>query len=173
MLNYIAPHEVIAFAHDKNLNEIYGDDRKKILDLVSEISTIYKNAMNRKWDGRCDICCKGDKDEYHRVSNVVRGYEHRINLSPILCHGHAKGWNKGIERKQFQSILDNCLESDEWKIGKIAHKEELLDKYRLSDEDIDLHFAEYLTKQLIKVAQTQKSLTTDDDKKVVIALDEY
>jgi len=173
MLNYIEPHEVTSFAHDKRLNEIYGDERKKILDLFSEISTIYKNAMNRKWDGRCDICCKGDKDEYRRVSNVVRGYEHRINLSPILCHGHAKGWNKGIERKQFQSILDNCLESDEWKIGKIAHKEELLDKYRLSDDDIDLHFAEYLTKQLIKVAQTQKSLTTDDDKKVVIALDEY
>jgi hypothetical protein len=156
MINHVSPSEVVSFAHDKRLDEIYGDERKQILALFDEISTIYKNAMNRKWDGRCDICGKGDKNEIFRISNVVKGYEHRINSSPILCWGHARGWNKGIDSKQFDSILARCLESDEWKIVKYAYRQEMLDKYGLSDEEIDLHFAEYLTKQLFRVARNQK-----------------
>jgi hypothetical protein len=156
MINYVNPNDAINFAHDKRLNEIYGDEREEILALFNEISNIYKNAMNRKWDGRCDICGKGDKNEIYRVSNVVKGYEHRINSSPILCHGHSNGWNKSIDNKQFDSILNKCLESDRHKIAHYVHKQELLDKYGLSDEEIDLHFAEYLTKQLFKVAQTQR-----------------
>jgi len=155
MINHVVPNDVIKFAHDKRLDDIYGDERKEILALFNEISNIYKNAMNRKWDGRCDICGKGDKNEIYRVSNVVRGYEHRINLSPILCWSHATGWKTSIEHKQFDSILDKCLESDRHKIANFTHKQELLDKYGLSDDEIDLNFAEYLTKQLIKVAQTQ------------------
>jgi len=156
MINYVHPSDVINFAHDKRLNEIYGDEREQILALFDEISTIYKNAMNRKWDGRCDICGKGDKNEIYRISNVISGYEHRINSSPILCWGHANGWNRSIEKKQLDSIIDNCLESDRHKIAHYAHKQEMLDKYGLSDEEIELHFAEYLTKQLFKVAQDQK-----------------
>jgi len=156
MINHVSPNDAINFAHDKRLDEIYGDERKEILALFNEISNIYKNAMNRKWDGRCDICGKGDKNEIYRISNVVKGYEHRINSSPILCWGHTTGWNKSIDSKQFDSILDKCLESDRHKIAHYAHKQELLDKYGLFDEEIDLHFAEYLTKQLFKVAQTQR-----------------
>jgi len=156
MINHVSPNDAINFAHDKRLDEIYGYERKEILALFNEISNIYKNAMNRKWDGRCDICGKGDKNEVYRVSNIVKGYEHRINSSPILCWNHMTGWNMSIGNKEFNSILDKCLESDRWKIARYAHKQELLDKYGLSDEEIDLHFAEYLTKQLFKVAQTQR-----------------
>jgi len=155
MINYVCPNDVTNFAHDNKLDEIYGDERREILSLFNEISNIYKNTMNRKWDGRCDICGNGNKNEIFRISNVVSGYEHRINSSPILCHGHAKGWNKSIGDKQLYSIFDKCVESDEWKIAKFVYKQELLDKYGLSDEEIDLYFAEYLTKQLIKVARTQ------------------
>jgi len=146
---------VVSFAHDKRLDEIYGDERKQILALFDEISTIYKNAMNRKWDGRCDICGKGDRNEIFRISNVVKGYENRINSSPILCWSHARGWNQGLESKQIDSMLAKCPESDRWKIARYAHAQKMFDKYSLSNEEVDLYFAEYLTKQLFKVAQNQ------------------
>lgn len=158
MINHVVFDEVIDFVKDKRLHEIYSDEKKQILNLFEEISTVYKNSMNRRWDGRCDICGNGDTNEIHRISNLVGGYEHRIKVSPILCWGHSCGWNRVFNDRQFESIFEKCSQEDRWKIARIAHKDYLLETYGLPDEEIDLLFATYLTKQLVVMSRKLKKL---------------
>jgi hypothetical protein len=100
----------------------------KILSLAKEIDGIYKNDKLRPSGVVCDICGSGDtiaKTGFiYRARACVNGYELRKKDSPRLCHRHASGW----------ALSHNAYNWD----GKRSWQE------------IDLHFAQYLAKQLIR-----------------------
>jgi len=103
-------------------------DKDNIESLLSQISAIHKEAKQRASGGVCDICNAGDYQAKHavlKVKDVVHGYEHRPSESPSLCFRHGGGW-----AHSFNAF--NCVAS-----GR-------------SDEEIDLHFALYIAKQLTK-----------------------
>lgn len=100
-------------------------DRERIAFFLSQIHAIYQEAKQRPSGRACDICGQGDYQAKHavlKVKGVVHGYEHRPSDSPSLCFRHGGGW---------------------------AHSFTFLPSGR-SDEEIDLHFALYLAKQLTK-----------------------
>ena len=100
-------------------------DRDGINSLLSQIHAIYREAKQRPSGRVCDICGQEDYQAKHavlKVKDVVHGYEHRPSDSPSLCFRHGGGWAHSF----------NCLEAAR------------------SDEEIDLHFALYLAKQLKK-----------------------
>lgn len=102
--------------------------QEKILSLAKEIDRIYKEENRRPSGLVCDICGSGDtiaKTGFaYKVRPCVHGYERRETQSPHLCHKHASGWA-------------HSHNSYNWN-GK-----------RTPDE-IDLHFAQYLAKQLMR-----------------------
>jgi hypothetical protein len=101
-------------------------DKDGIRSLFSQIHTIYKEAKQRPSGRVCDICGQGDHQAKHavlKVKDVVPGYEHRPSKSPSLCFRHGGGW--AISFYAFYAPTR-------------------------SDEEIDLHFALYLAKQLQK-----------------------
>lgn len=104
--------------------------RCKILALAREIHTLYEEARKRRSSEVCDICNAGDtigkNGVRYRVRHAVHGYTHRPSLSPYLCHRHASGWAH-------------------------SHNAYNLDGKR-SNEEIDLHFAAYVAKQLAKAS---------------------
>ena len=100
-------------------------DKARISSLLSQIDAVYKEAKHRPSGNVCAICGQGDYRAKHailKVKGVVHGYEHRPSESPRLCFRHGGGW---------------------------AHSFTSLGSGR-SDEEIDLHFALYLAKQLTK-----------------------
>lgn len=101
-------------------------DRASIRALLSQIDAIYKEAKQRPSRMVCHICGQGDYQAKHavlKVKGVVHGYEHRPSVSPRLCFRHGGGW---------------------------AHSFNAFYVAGRSDEEIDLHFALYLAKQLQK-----------------------
>jgi hypothetical protein len=101
-------------------------DKDGIKSLLSQIHAIYKEAKLRPSGNVCVICRQGDYQAKHavlKVKNVVHGYEHRLSESPSLCFRHGGGW---------------------------AHSFNAFYVTARSDEEIDLHFALYLAKQLQK-----------------------
>jgi hypothetical protein len=105
--------------------------RDKILSLMKEIDRVYKEAKRRPSGAVCDICGAGDTIAKTGIAYKVRlhvhGYARREDHSPRLCHRHASGWAH-------------------------SHNAYNWDGKRTSEE-VDLHFAQYLAKQLIKEAQ--------------------
>jgi len=100
----------------------------KILSLKRQIDALYKEAKARPSGLCCDICGGGDfkakTGTVFKVKHAVHGYVHRSSQSPRLCYRHAGGW----------------AQSHGW-----------YDPFNTkSDQEIDLHFAEYLAKQLMK-----------------------
>jgi hypothetical protein len=102
--------------------------RTKILSLVNEIESLYKQHLRKSTGKTCDICGAGDDNEIYRVKDVVMGYEHRENLSPCLCHKHVCGWNASYVR---------CG----------------LCRTGTSDQEIDLHFTTYLAGHLVRASK--------------------
>ena len=101
-------------------------DKERIRALLAQIDAVYKEAKQRPSGMVCDICGQGDyqtKQALLKVKGVVHGYEHRPSVSPRLCFRHGGGW--------AQSFFPFTV-------------------FRRSDEEIDLHFALYLAKQLKK-----------------------
>lgn len=100
----------------------------KILSLAKEIDRIYKEDKRRPSGAVCDICGSGDtiaKTGFvYKVRSCVHGYELRKEDSPHLCHRHASGW----------AHSHNAYNWD----GKRSRQE------------VDLHFAQYLAKQLMR-----------------------
>lgn len=99
-----------------------------ILSLKRQIDMLYKQAKGRPSYMQCHICGAGDFTTKNsvvlKVKDAVHGYEHRPNQSPRLCHRHANGW---------------------------AHTHSWYNPInKRSNDEIDLHFAEYLAKQLMK-----------------------
>ena len=102
-------------------------DRSKVTALLSQIDAVYREAKQRPSDMVCDICGAGDHHTSHavfKVKDTAHGYEHRQVDSPRLCHRHFGGW---------------ALSLDAFNPMK-----------KRTDEEIDLHFALYLAKQLTK-----------------------
>lgn len=100
-------------------------DKERITFFLSQIHAIYQEGKQRPSGRVCAICGQGDFQAKHavlKVKGVVHGYEHRPSESPRLCFRHGGGW-----AHSFTSLGS-------------GH----------SDEEIDLHFALYLAKQLQK-----------------------
>ena len=103
------------------------DDRSKIVALLSQIDTIYEQAKQRPSHMVCDICGAGDHHTrlaVFKVKDTAHGYEYRQADSPRLCHRHFGGWAHSFNA--FNPVK------------------------KRTDEEIDLHFALYLAKQLTK-----------------------
>lgn len=101
-------------------------DKERIRALLAQIDAVYKQAKQRPSGNVCVICGQGDYQAKHavlKVKGVVHGYEHRPSASPRLCFRHAGGW---------------------------AHSFNAFSVFERTDEEIDLHFALYLAKQLQK-----------------------
>lgn len=103
------------------------DDKERIRTLLAQIAAIYKEAKQRPSGMVCCICGTGDYQAKHavlKIRSVVHGYEHRPQVSPRLCFRHGGGWAHSFNAFSPMNIR--------------------------TDEEIDLHFALYLAKQLQK-----------------------
>ncbi len=116
------------------------ETKAKIKSLQQQIDELYKEARSRPSNMNCDICGKGDMTTKHgkifKVKSPVHGYERRPSESPKLCHNHAVGWS--LSQDSYDPF------------GK------------RSSEEIDLHFTQFIAKQIIKESnevnkQTQPS----------------
>ena len=149
-----------SFAKETDRPHVHGEARNKILSLLNEIDAVYKTHMRKSTGKTCDICGKGDTDEIHKVKDVASGYSHRENLSPCLCYNHWHGWTISyikLERDRKSQLLGLNRRSG----GSSDRLHSFLEIERtvfeepvLSDEEIDLHFAHYLAKQLRKGAKS-------------------
>ena len=110
--------------------------KEKIVELQRQIAEIYREEVQRPSGAICDICGDGDlKDRMGRplkVKTLAQGYEMRQRLSPRLCFRHTSGWS--LSFLALRSIKGDYPTNDE----------------------IDLHFAKYLAKCLMKTAAVMK-----------------
>lgn len=142
--------QALDFMQQTERPHVHGEVRLKILSLVKEIEAVYKQHARKPTGKFCDICGKGDTNDIHKVKEVVKGYEHREHASPLLCHGHASGWSLSYMRfedvKKMRLLgLNKTTLKDKWE-----SKRTVFDEPVLLDEEVDLHFAQYLAKQLHK-----------------------
>ena len=102
------------------------ETQAKIRALYAEVHALYRQAVKRPSGANCDVCGASDtigkNGVAYKVRHPVHGYEQRPDQSPKLCHRHASGW----------ALSHNAFNWDR----------------RRSAEEIDLHFAAYLAKQL-------------------------
>jgi len=143
------------FMQQTDRPHVHGETREKILALVKEIDAVYKQHVRKPTGIVCDICGRGDTDTLRKVKDVVSGFAHREHTSPRLCYRHACGWNKVYMRretdKKFQLLgLKRMVFEDVCEMARTVFDEPVM-----PDEEIDLHFAQYLANQLMK------SLTTN------------
>jgi hypothetical protein len=137
---------------------IHGKVRQKLLSLVKEIDAVYKQHMHTPTNVVCDICGKGDTSPSHKVKDVVYGYEHREHMSPHLCYGHSCGWRTSYSnfennRKAHLLGLRRRHSSPDARLQTvITIHNTVFEEPVLSDEEIDLHFAQYLANQLMKLS---------------------
>ena len=148
-----------SFVKETDRPHVHNEARNKILSLLNEIDAVYKNHMRKSTGKTCDICGKGDTDEIHKVKDVASGYEHREHLSPCLCYNHWHGWNISyikLERDRKAQLIgiNRRTGGATGKIRSIIEiQNTIFEEPVLSDEEIDLHFAQYLAKQLRKGAK--------------------
>jgi hypothetical protein len=148
-------YTVEQFMRNDSMNEV---PRAKIKSLFEDIFNIYKGDMRQNAEGKCDICGKQNTDERYRVKDIITGYENRPDQSPRLCYNHFCGWNISFTQIERDTRIKRCLEAgvDSDKIAKFKYEAELKAKYGMTNEEVDLHFAMYLTKQLMKEVSKQK-----------------
>lgn len=139
-----------------NHKYIPEEPKARIRELLGEIVGVYNSQMRRKVEGGCDICGKGDSNERFRLKGVVTGFEKRPKQSPKLCYNHFCGWNLSYLSRNRDVVWEKCPEEEQWKIPRVGYQEEIDTKYGMSDEEVDLHFAFYLAKQLAKEARKEK-----------------
>jgi hypothetical protein len=138
------------FMHGTDRPHVHGEARAKIISLIDEIQTIYKQHICKSTGRTCDICGAGDKSEIHKVSDVVPGYEHREHESPCLCYNHTCGWRQSyfrLENKRKSMALGHFSNTVEARLDVIRT---VFPERVLSDEETDLQFAKYLANQLMK-----------------------
>ena len=114
-----------------------NEAREKIMFLVKEINMVYRAHQLKDSTITCDICGKGDNDWKFKAKDVIKGYENRKEESPRLCYNHSAGWSIS-----FNSLLDKKITDDK----------------EITFEEIDLHFAVFLAKQLSKEAKLIKQM---------------
>ena len=142
--------QVFNFMQQTDRPDVHGETRAKILSLLKGIDAVYKQHVRKPTGMVCDICGKGDTDDIHKVKDLVNGYEHREHMSPRLCYGHSYGWNSSYTkfeyRRKYQLLgLNKNVFTEMLEMARTVFDEPVL-----SDEEIDLHFAQYLAKQLQK-----------------------
>jgi len=148
-------YTVEQFMRNDSVNE---EPRAKIKSLFEDIFNVYKGNMRQIAEGKCDICGKQDTNEHYRVKDTITGYENRPDQSPRLCYNHFCGWNLSFTHIERDTRIRRCLKAgvDSDKIAKFKYEAELKAKYGMTNEEVDLHFATYLTKQLMKEVSKQK-----------------
>ena len=149
-------NSAINFVLETDRPHVHNEARAKILSLWHEIDTVYKTHMRKSTGKTCDICGKGDNNATFRVKDVASGYAHRENDSPILCYNHWHGWTISyikLERDRKAQLIGLNRRTG-GAIGKLQSiieiQNTIFEEPVLSDEEIDLHFAQYLAKQLKK-----------------------
>jgi hypothetical protein len=113
--------------------------RAEIVSLAMQAYKIYEDARRRPSGKVCDICGAGDRNKWYKVKAVVHGYTHRPDESPCLCPNHATGW----------ALSFNSFE---------GYRRAVPDAPALTDEEINLHFARFLTRHLLKAANDNLQL---------------
>ena len=151
----------IAFMHGTSRPRVHDEVRVKIMSLYKEIETLYKQHLRQSTNRKCDICGKGDNSEIFRVKDLVKGYEHRESESPCLCYNHACGWNNSYGKLENHRKYNLLNLNKKVFADKLEMYRTTFDKPVLSDEEIDLHFAQYLAKQLTKAAAKEKMMDED------------
>ena len=151
-------NDALTFMRETSRPSVHHEARLKIALLAKEIQDTYKEHIQRSTGKTCDICGAGDTDERRRVHDLVHGYDHREHLSPVLCFNHYCGWRLSYSRlvdKRKAELLR--LESPEGHFDKLRNRMKVIttvfDEPVLSDEEIDLHFTQYLANQLLKAAR--------------------
>ena len=133
-------NDALAFMLETSRPSTHHEARVKIAMLAKEIQDTYKAHIRRSTGKTCDICGAGDTDERCRVHDLIHGYEHREYLSPVLCFNHYCGW-----RLSYSSLV------------RLRNRMKVIttvfDEPVLSDEEIDLHFTQFLANQLLKAAR--------------------
>jgi len=126
--------------------------RDKIVSLAMEAYRIYEEARRRPSGMVCDICGAGDKNEWFKVKGVVRGYQHRPDKSPCLCPSHALGWSMSF------AAFEDRRKGEVFGFPFYGPRavDPALDEPLISDEEVNLHFARFLAKQLLKAAGNDK-----------------
>ena len=145
--------EIQNFLGSNKRPEKFNEGRKRILGLLEEISQVYKETMNQTTEGLCDICGKGNTSDIFKLKDLIPGYKRRPSKSPRLCYNHFCGWNLSLISHQGNTVFKRCIEAGDIYSTQI----EMEKKYGLTDEEVDLHFATYLSKQLLKEAKLHKS----------------
>jgi len=151
-------NDAFDFVKQTNRPHVHNEARRKIALLAKEIEDTYKEHIRQSTGKMCVICGSGDLDEKRRVHDCVNGYEHREYASPVLCFHHNCGWRLSfshLERNRKMQLLGMTK--------PIGHMEKLsnfmqlnrtvFDEPVLSDEEIDLHFTQFLANQLLKAAR--------------------
>ena len=144
------PKQAFEFMQQTNRPHVHGETRAKILSLLKEIDAVYKQHVRKPTGMVCDICGKGDSSDIHKVKDVVVGYEHREHESPRLCYNHFCGWNISYTSLEYNRRGKLLGLNRKFLTDRIKVVTTLFDEPILSDEEIDLHFAQYLAKQLQK-----------------------
>jgi len=142
--------EALKFSRKIDNDHVHGEAREKILTLVKEIDRVYKDHIKQPSGKLCHICGRGDTNEKYKAGTVLPGYQHRPEMSPILCYAHSCGWRLSFSRlegKRKAEILSMPHRAAETKIAIIRT---FFEDPVLTDEETDLHFAYYLANQLSK-----------------------
>ena len=142
--------EAIDFSRRTDNTHVYGPAREKIFYLIQEIDRVYKEHVKQPSGKLCHICGKGDSDEKHKAGCILPGYEHRPDISPILCYNHSCGWRLSfyrLEGRRKAELLNMHHTAAETRIAIIRT---FFEDPVLTDEETDIHFAYYLAKQLLK-----------------------
>ena len=110
---------------------IDAEAKQKIINLQKQIDVIYQEVKRRPSNMTCDICGSGDLTAKNgivfKVKHQVHGYVNRPEHSPKLCHKHASGW--ALSHDAYNPLGTR------------------------GDEEVDLHFTQYLAKQLMKASK--------------------
>ena len=141
------------FMQEVDRPHVNQEVRDKILSLFQEIDTLYKTHMRRSVNKKCDICGKGDNNETFRLKDLVPGYEHREKKSPRLCYNHFCGWNLSFMDFDLTQRVKIYHQTKHQYANDIEAQKHIFNRQKqvFSDEEIDLHFALYVAKQLKKV----------------------
>jgi len=156
-------NSALNFVRETDRPHVHDETRAKILSLWHEIDTVYKTHIRKSTGKTCDLCGKGDNDATCKVKDVASGYGHRENASPVLCYNHWHGWNISyirLERNRKAQLigLNRHAGGASGKIQSIIEiQNTVFEEPVLSDEEIDLHFAQYLANQLKKLSAQERN----------------
>ena len=115
-------------------------DNPQAMKLAKALYDVYKaQKIAQRNENICDIC--GRATDHARKGifprKVFDGFLHRPDQAPSLCMAHLIGWTKTIGHIREQRYLTDITDSYDADID---------------DDNVDLIFATYLAKQLLKQA---------------------